>query len=99
MQNNSFQQIAERQILQLGEGLQHLQQPFLHADAGLYALDFDGFWQVALFRYGIYVPWYISSVKTNNRRTWVRSQFWEPNKNATGDPASARPTFAKLFAL
>src|SRR5579859_1091813 len=39
MQNNAFQQVAESQIVIVGKGLQHFQEPLFHADPCLYAFD------------------------------------------------------------
>ena len=47
-----FQQIAERHVLLLGHGFQHLQHPFLHAHSGLYALDYDEFSILLFLRHG-----------------------------------------------
>ena len=41
MQHDAFEQVAKGQIVEIGERLQHLQQPLLHAYAGLHAFD-DG---------------------------------------------------------
>jgi hypothetical protein len=35
MQDDAFQEISERQIAVFSEGLQNLQDPLFHADAGL----------------------------------------------------------------
>src|SRR5690242_7984515 len=40
VQRDAFQQVAERQVQVLRQALQHLEQPFLQAHAGLDALDF-----------------------------------------------------------
>jgi len=39
---DAFQQVAQREVVQLGQRLQHLQQALLHADAGLDALHQAG---------------------------------------------------------
>jgi len=52
VQDDAFQQIAERQIAVVGKGPQNLQNPLFHADTGLHALD-----NVFVIRYhGMNVP-------------------------------------------
>src|SRR5580692_3643740 len=41
MQHDAFEQISEGKILEFRQGFQHLQEPLLDPDSGLYALDFD----------------------------------------------------------
>jgi hypothetical protein len=43
VEDDAFQQVSERQILELGERFQDLEDPLLHPHAGLDAVDrFDG---------------------------------------------------------
>src|ERR1700744_2280303 len=41
VQYDAFEQIADGQIFEFRQGLQHLQQPFLDTDSRLHTLDFD----------------------------------------------------------
>ena len=43
VQDDALEQIAERHVVIVGQRLQHLQQALLQPDAGLDALDNDGF--------------------------------------------------------
>src|SRR5664279_2357070 len=63
VQHDSLQQIAEREVLQLGQSLEHLEQAFLHADAGLDAFDDEA----TMFCHGSNVPKYHDKY---NKATW-----------------------------
>ena len=53
MQHDTFQQVAQSQVVIFGEGLEDLEQALLHAHSGLHAFD-----QQAVFSlyHGTYVP-------------------------------------------
>src|ERR1035441_3297058 len=42
VQHDSLQQIAEREVFQLGQSFEYLEQAFFHSDAGLNPVDNDG---------------------------------------------------------
>ena len=64
MQHDTFEQIPERDVLELRKGFQHLEQPFFHPNAGLYSFDF--YHECLRFNHGNYVPWYRRNVKTSS---------------------------------
>ena len=51
---HAFEQIAKSHVFQLSQTLQYFEQSFLHADAGLHALDDDGVLNICC--HGTYVP-------------------------------------------
>ena len=51
VEDDAFQQVAQGEVVELGQGLQHLEQALLQAHAGLDALDDPAVRHL--------VPWYI----------------------------------------
>ena len=45
VEDHAFEEVAEGEVMVLGEGFEHLQDAFFHSDAGLDSLDFQ-------FRFG-----------------------------------------------
>jgi hypothetical protein len=41
VEDDAFEEVAEGEVMVLGEGFQHLQDTFLHPDAGLDSLDLE----------------------------------------------------------
>jgi hypothetical protein len=41
VEDDAFEEVAEGEVMVLGEGLQHLEDTFLHPDAGLDSLDLE----------------------------------------------------------
>jgi hypothetical protein len=59
MKHDTFEQVAEGHIVIFGERLEHFEQAFFHADAGLDALDEK---RLSLY-HGTNVPMYINNIK------------------------------------
>ena len=85
MQDDSLQQIAEREVLQIGEGFQHFHDPLFHADAGLHAFDRPGRRGNSLCYHGTKVPrWALLALRTARPDPNVASGDLTPNV-ASGD--------------
>lgn len=57
MKDDAFEEVAEGEVMVLGEGFQYLKDALFHPDAGLGSFDL----QLTLFHYVIYVPEYIGN--------------------------------------
>jgi hypothetical protein len=50
VKHDSFEEISDGHIFQLGDGLEDFEQPFFEADAGLNPFDFDvGHWYICTY--------------------------------------------------
>jgi hypothetical protein len=80
MKDNALEEVAEGEVMVLGEGFQHLQDTFLHPNAGLDSLDlelalFDGcsFHMYLCTRVCWYRQWGVLYVgpTTNSASSWL----------------------------
>src|ERR1019366_1699041 len=75
VQHDSLQQIAEREVFQLGQSLEYLEQAFFHADAGLNPVDNDG---SRLLFHGNNVPKYHNNTIWGDLESATQSHFAVP---------------------